>query len=81
VEQDALGRGRRRRGELETLRQLRREAPGVPIVAVSGGAYAGRPGLLGRARQLGAARTLDKPFGGADALAAVEAVLRDASAA
>src|SRR5262249_44040719 len=46
---------------LETIRDLRRDFPGLPVVAVSGGCD-GRIDLLPVARLLGAAQTLKKPF-------------------
>jgi CheY-like chemotaxis protein len=51
------------RDGLETILQLRRESPGVKIVAVSGGDRTGRIDLREGARLFGALRTLEKPFG------------------
>jgi CheY-like chemotaxis protein len=50
------------RDGLETIRALRREFPGVKIVAVSGGDSTGRIDLREEARVFGAVRTLRKPF-------------------
>ena len=46
---------------LETIRELRREFPGIKIIAVSGGPAQGFDALYA-ARKLGALRTLTKPF-------------------
>ena len=53
---------------IEVIAQLRRQFPGVKIVAMSG-----RPGVdyLAVAKELGAARILRKPFGMDDLLTAV----------
>jgi DNA-binding NtrC family response regulator len=59
----------------ETIRLLRRELPGVKVVAMSGGGFGGRIDLLDFAVKLGAALALRKPFDAGDALAAVDAVL------
>jgi CheY-like chemotaxis protein len=50
------------RDGLETILELRREFPGVKIVAVSGGDSTGRIDLREEARLFGALRTLRKPF-------------------
>jgi CheY-like chemotaxis protein len=47
---------------LETILELRRAAPRLPIIAVSGGAPRVHLDVLGQARQLGASRCLAKPF-------------------
>ena len=47
---------------LEVLRQLRRLAPRVKVIAMSGGAAGGSVDLLPVARKLGAAAMLYKPF-------------------
>ena len=59
------------RDGLEVIRELVAASPGVRIVAVSGGAYAGRVDLLDAARHLGAAEVLPKPYRVAELLAAV----------
>jgi CheY-like chemotaxis protein len=59
---------------LETMRELRRGHPGVPVVAMSGGseiAFDAHPVAVA----LGAAVVLRKPFGRAEALAAAEEAL------
>lgn len=63
---------------IETIQALRREAPGVKIIAMSGGGS--RPGsgcsFLDGARFLGAQQTLNKPFEIQHLLNAVRVVLR-----
>src|ERR1700680_1216734 len=54
---------------IETIRELRREAPALPILAISGG---GNLSLYLRlADELGATTTLAKPFGNDELLSAV----------
>ena len=61
---------------LEVISELRRLAPGVKIIAISGGG-AGRAGdYLELARRLGATHILAKPFSGDEILAVVAEVLR-----
>jgi two-component system chemotaxis response regulator CheY len=64
---------------IETIRQLRREGPAVPILAVSGGDQTGAMDLREGAALLGASRTLGKPFELAQLLAAVGELLEEAS--
>jgi CheY-like chemotaxis protein len=47
---------------LEVIQELRREFPGVKIIAMSGGGYCGTMALLDVARRLGAIDVLSKPF-------------------
>ena len=48
---------------LETIRALRGQFPGIPILAMTGGSRFGSPGdLLHMAQDFGAARTLRKPI-------------------
>jgi DNA-binding response OmpR family regulator len=61
---------------LETIRQFRQEWPGVPVVAMSGGATRGGLNLLTVARSGGACCILRKPFDRASMLAAVEGAVR-----
>lgn len=70
---------------MELLAAARRRWPAVPVLVMSGGFAPGTAADLGAgadylrmARQLGAARTLAKPFGRAQLLAAVEACLAEA---
>jgi CheY-like chemotaxis protein len=48
---------------LEVILELRRRAPGVKVIAVSGGLRLTAAELLRAARRMGAARVLEKPFG------------------
>ncbi len=68
---------------LQTIRELRRAWPELPIVAVSGGsAVLDKDDLLFAARTFGAARTLAKPFTARDLLHALgEAVAEPARSA
>ncbi len=47
---------------IETIRDLRRESPEVPIIAVSGGGLAKNPKFLDIAKKFGAIAALEKPF-------------------
>jgi DNA-binding response OmpR family regulator len=47
---------------LETIRQLRREFPGLKLIAVSGGGVVDPVNYLSLARKLGVDRTFAKPF-------------------
>ena len=47
---------------IETILELRREFPDVKIVAISGGGAVGPEIYLTMAKELGADRTLSKPF-------------------
>ncbi|HTO82465.1 MAG TPA: response regulator [Methylomirabilota bacterium] len=51
---------------IETIRQLRRSCPALPIIAMSGGptvaSLAGQMDLLTVAQDLGATKTIAKPF-------------------
>jgi two-component system, chemotaxis family, chemotaxis protein CheY len=60
---------------LETIRELRLLAPGVPVIAISGGGHCGLVDLLPVAQSLGAAAVLHKPFDMPAALAAVAQAL------
>ncbi len=64
------------RDGLEVIGELRRQAPVVKVIATSGGGFGGTVDMLPAARMLGAAATLLKPFTRAEALAAIEEVLR-----
>jgi DNA-binding response OmpR family regulator len=64
----------------QTLREARRVLPGLAVIAISGGTRSGRQNWVATARELGAAKTLAKPFERRELLAAVEAILpRDQS--
>jgi DNA-binding response OmpR family regulator len=47
---------------IETIRELRRDYPGLKIIAISGGGRAGAEGYLSVAKTIGADRTMAKPF-------------------
>jgi CheY-like chemotaxis protein len=66
----------------QTLDDARRMLPGLPVIAISGGARDGRQNWAAIALTLGAAKALAKPFERQDLLAAVEEVVpRDKSGA
>lgn len=56
---------------IETIVQLKKKHPDVPIIAMSGGGYGEPQGYLRMASMLGANVTLEKPFLPAELLAAV----------
>ncbi|PYJ07729.1 MAG: response regulator [Verrucomicrobia bacterium] len=58
---------------LETIKDLRRRAPDLKIIAISGASPEWR--VLDMAKQLGAHTTLSKPFTAQEILGAVTAVL------
>lgn len=60
---------------LQTIRQLKREAPGVKIIAISGGNAGGTLDLREHAEMMGASKSLAKPFEPQAVLAAVREVL------
>ncbi|MBI5265568.1 MAG: response regulator [Bradyrhizobium sp.] len=64
---------------LETMRLIRRQQPGIPIVVISGRPIApdgySEPDFLAMATKLGAIASLQKPFKPAALLAAVETSL------
>ena len=62
---------------LDTIRTLRRQAPALRIIAMSGGAVGAAGDYLTVARRLGAARVLAKPFSATDLVATVAAVLAE----
>jgi len=61
---------------LQTIQQLRRNQPGLPIVAMSGGGTEVNVDVLEVATVLGAAVTLRKPFELEEVREAVDAALR-----
>ena len=66
----------------QTLDEARRLLPGLPVIAISGGARDARQNWVATALKLGAAKTLAKPFERLDLLAVVVEVLpRDESGA
>jgi len=60
---------------LETIRELRREYPGVKIIAISGGGGIGNFDFLHMAKRFGALRTIAKPFEKKEMLDAVQEAL------
>src|SRR5712691_13430957 len=58
-----------------TIRRIRKESPGVKVIAVSGGDSTGRLDLRKAAELFGAATSLRKPFSSAALLRAVQDVL------
>jgi DNA-binding response OmpR family regulator len=60
---------------IETILELQREFPGVKIIAISGGGATRNLEYLPAARQLGAVRTIPKPFNCDDVIAAVGELL------
>ena len=62
---------------LETIREIRRLRPDMPIIAISGVDFEGGD-YLGVARKFGAVATLKKPFLPADLLELVSRVLSPA---
>jgi len=61
---------------VETIGDIRRLNPKVPIIAMSGGGSAGGDLFLNLASQLGATRTLAKPIRQSDLIEAVNACLQ-----
>jgi len=61
---------------IEVILELRALAPGLALIAISGGAESRVLDLLGTARQAGAVRTVPKPFTGLELLATVREVLQ-----
>jgi DNA-binding response OmpR family regulator len=60
---------------IETIRELRKDFPGLKIIAISGGGRAGADGYLSVAKTIGADRTLSKPFDLKQILDTVEELL------
>ncbi len=63
----------------ETIFRLRREFPGVKIIAMSGGGRLGGADYLALAKKLGVATTLAKPFSRDEFKIALEVALGNAS--
>lgn len=61
---------------METIVDLRRSNPDVPILAISGAAPTGNISFLKIAQKLGANRTLSKPFAMEDFVAAIAALTK-----
>ena len=62
---------------IEFTSRLGQQVPDVKIIAISGGGYLDKHEVLEMARNLGAARTLAKPFTRDELLAAVQEVLTE----
>jgi DNA-binding response OmpR family regulator len=60
---------------IETIIEIRAEAPEMPILAISGGARIGNTDFLNIARKLGATDVLAKPFEAKELLVKVAACL------
>ena len=60
---------------LETIQEIRRDFPDVPVIAVSAGGYIGPHAYLAVARRFGAAASLTKPFTEEDLAGALKQVL------
>jgi CheY-like chemotaxis protein len=60
---------------LETISRLRRDAPALRIIAMSGGRKTRQADYLRTASDLGASATLEKPFDAEQLLAGVQKVL------
>lgn len=61
---------------VETVIEMRRAFPDLPIIAVSGGGRTRNLSFLSMAKEFGANESLVKPFAAADLLAAVERCLK-----
>lgn len=64
---------------VETIGEMRRQAPHLPIIAMSGGGSRGGDLFLTLAEKLGASATLAKPIRQAELIAAVDAALKSTS--
>ena len=60
---------------LETIVDLRRTHPGIPIIAMSGGGFKGTVDVLHVAKKMGVRRTLSKPFTREELIEAVAQVV------
>lgn len=64
---------------IETILEIRKHYPSVPIIATSGGGQIGRDRLLSMAEALGATASLAKPFRPRDLLTLIDRCLAAAS--
>ena len=62
---------------LETIRLVRRSAPDIPIIAISGGGRTARMDFLEVAQEFGANATVSKPFRPREFVQLVERLLGD----
>lgn len=60
---------------LETIRELKRDFPTLPIIAISGGGEIVRKNFFQAAQLFGADFTLEKPFDGGELLATLASAL------
>ena len=60
---------------IETIIKLKRMAPEIAIIAMSGGGRTGNRNYLGMAEKLGAAKVMPKPFRPRELVEAVQALL------
>jgi DNA-binding response OmpR family regulator len=67
-------------GGLQTIGRLRREWPGVKILAMSGTKSAGALDVAGHATSLGADRFITKPFEAAELLELISTMLKERTA-
>ena len=61
----------------ELINALRRQDPGLPVIAMSGGGIRGNYDNLSIAAHLGASAVIDKPFSNASLVETIERVLQD----
>jgi DNA-binding response OmpR family regulator len=61
---------------IETILELRKTAPGIKIIAISGGGRMNKVDLLSMSQSFGVTRTLAKPFEREELLTAVQEALR-----
>ncbi len=64
---------------IETIIKLKRMAPGIAIIAMSGGGRTGNRDFLEMAEKLGAARIMPKPFRPRELVEAVQELLPSAA--
>ena len=57
---------------LDTIKELKRDYPGIKIIAISGGHMIGPKRYLDNAKTFGADRFFEKPFSSGEILGAVE---------
>lgn len=62
---------------IETIMEMRKKIPGMPIIAISGGGKLNPQTYLEIARSLGAVRTMSKPIDPASLTATVKDLLAD----
>jgi DNA-binding response OmpR family regulator len=62
---------------IETIMEIRKKIPGMPIIAISGGGKLNPQTYLDIARSLGAVRTMSKPINPASLTATVKDLLAD----